>query len=133
MGPTMSRRRSQQEILTALGQRIAELRAVAGLTQDSLSLLSGVDIQAIRRAETGRSALPFERLERVAPAMGVTIGALFEGDEPALPAPGWSGEEAQVIAALRSVPDDRRELVLPIIKVLAGGQRLTYAVEEPES
>ena len=62
-----------------------------------------------------------------------TIGALFEGGEPAFPAPEWSGEEAQVIAALRSVPDDRRELVLPIITILAGVQRLTYAVEEPES
>lgn len=129
----MSRQRSQQEILIALGQRIAELRTAAGLTQDSLSLLSGVDIQAIQRAETGRSALSFERLERVARAMGVTIGALFEAGEAALPAPGWSAEEAQVIAALRSVPDDRQELVLPIIKVLANGQRLTYAVEEPES
>ena len=122
----MNEHRTQQQILSALGQRIAELRAASGLTQDSLSLLAGVDIQAIQRAETGRSALSYERLERVARAMGVAMGSLFEAGAGLAPAPDWSAEEARVIAALRTVPEDRRELVLPLLRVLsASGGRLT--------
>jgi transcriptional regulator with XRE-family HTH domain len=119
----MSRARSQQQILDALGQRIAQLRLAAGLTQDALSVLSEVDIQAIQRAETGRSALSFERLERVAMAMGATLVDLFDGSASSGSPDGWSADEALVVAALRGVPDERRALVLPLLKVLAVAAR----------
>jgi transcriptional regulator with XRE-family HTH domain len=108
----------QHEILRVLGERIADLRRRAGLTQEQLSELADVDVQAIQRAEAGRSALALERLAKVAVALGVGLPDLFAFDAPAVAVPGWSADEAQVVAAFRAVPDDRRALVVPLLGVL---------------
>ena len=97
----MLRTRSQQQILDALGERIAQLRHTAGLTQESLSLLSEIDIQAIQRAETGRSALSFERLERVADAQ-VVCEVVGDDDGPRV--------RPRLVVDPRSELERRREL-----------------------
>jgi transcriptional regulator with XRE-family HTH domain len=110
---------SQRQILSELGERIAELRRRAGLTQEQLSELSDIDIQAIQRAETGRAALSLERLACIASTFRVDLAHLFALRSQVAVAPDWDPEEAQLLATFRAVPADRRALVLPLVAVLA--------------
>jgi XRE family transcriptional regulator, regulator of sulfur utilization len=67
------------EILHRLGFRIRHLREQAGISQEKLGLLSGLHrtyIGAIERGERNPSVLS---LEKIANALRVSVGDLFNG------------------------------------------------------
>lgn len=76
-----------------VGERIAELRTGAGLSQSELAQRTGVTRQAMSQIETGRSAPFRSTLEGIAAALGITLNQLL-GYEP-LPL-----EREQEIAAM---------------------------------
>jgi transcriptional regulator with XRE-family HTH domain len=62
----------------ALGRRIRELRAAAGLSQQALAKAVGVAQGRVSDWENGRAPPKATALPALATALGVTIGELFE-------------------------------------------------------
>ena len=65
--------------LADVGERIAQARKEAGLTQDELSDLIGVGMRQIQYYEAGESN-PYRTLRRIAEATGQSVGWLLHGD-----------------------------------------------------
>ncbi|WP_432124083.1 helix-turn-helix domain-containing protein [Streptomyces sp. C10-9-1] len=60
----------------ALGQRIAEYRRAAGLSQDQLASRVGVERRSIQRYEHGERDIKFTDLVLIADALGVPLADL---------------------------------------------------------
>ena len=112
----------QKEILSLIGERLSELRKASGLTQEELSSVTQIDIQAIQRAEAGRSAPSFERLKQLANAMGASLGELFSFQTQVDMQSHWDSDEVKLVAAWRAVPASRRHLVIPMVRLLGQSQ-----------
>lgn len=81
-----------------LGQRIAEERKRAGLTQKQLATALGLERTAITRIEQGQQGVDTLQLTAIADTLGVLPAAFFEPVEEQplevlLRAPGTGGEE----------------------------------------
>ncbi len=70
-----------QVILTALGQRIRELRARKGYSQEAFADLCGVHRTFMGTVERGESNLSFTNLAKIAKALGITLSQLLSGLE----------------------------------------------------
>lgn len=68
------------DILEALGRRIAELRRGKGLTQEQLAESLEVTPRYVQAIEAGTENLSVRSLCKLADTFAVTVGALF--DEP---------------------------------------------------
>jgi transcriptional regulator with XRE-family HTH domain len=66
------------EIIRALGRRIAELRRRAGLTQAAFAERSGVSVKYVQRIEAGRENLTVRSLVSIAECLGTTPRELLE-------------------------------------------------------
>ena len=107
----------QRKLIEALGARMAAVRRERRLTQEQVADLAEVDIQALRRAENGRSALPYHRLQRVAHALGVTLADMFAFDE-IVPEPPVDPSETRLVATFRALPFRRRPWALRMVEAL---------------
>lgn len=97
---TPSKRR-QEAVAIALGRRIAELRARAGLTQEAVAEHLGSSKVVISRIETGVDVPSVQRLIAIADLFDVELRQLFDGAPR--PADDALGQEiAQIDALLRS-------------------------------
>lgn len=63
----------KQETRIRIGQRIAALRKLEGLTQEELAIRAGLQRTHIGRIEAGRYAATIETIEAIAQAMGMTL------------------------------------------------------------
>ena len=70
-----------QEILTALGQRIRELRRKQGYSQEAFADLCGVHRTFMGTIERGESNLSFTNLHKVSKALGITLSQMLSGLE----------------------------------------------------
>jgi transcriptional regulator with XRE-family HTH domain len=68
------------------GERLADLRRQAGLTQVSLAERASVHVTQLRRYEAGTTEPTLGALRRLAVALSVSADALVFGDEKRLPA-----------------------------------------------
>lgn len=73
----MKRKGKPDTAVRPIHARIAELRDRKGLTQAELADLCGVLKSAVSHWERGVSAPTGKRLQRVATALGVSVGYLF--------------------------------------------------------
>lgn len=64
-------------VLAPLGQALAELRRERGLTQEALSLSTGVHRNYIGGIERGERKPTVETIAVLANALGVSLGELF--------------------------------------------------------
>jgi transcriptional regulator with XRE-family HTH domain len=71
----------QTALLKALGQRVRELRAKAGYSQEAFADVCGVHRTFMGTIERGESNLSFQNLVKVAGALGVTLSQLLSGVE----------------------------------------------------
>ncbi|WP_270295161.1 helix-turn-helix domain-containing protein [Eggerthella sinensis] len=62
----------------ALGARIRQLRIDQGLTQRKLALMIGANHSTLGQIEAGKTNFMFDKLERIAEALGVEVRNLFE-------------------------------------------------------
>ena len=69
------------EVLKALGQRVRELRAKQGYSQEGFADLCGVHRTFMGTIERGESNLSFQNLVKVSQALGVTLSQLLSGVE----------------------------------------------------
>ncbi|QCI64977.1 helix-turn-helix domain-containing protein [Phreatobacter stygius] len=65
-----------------VAQRVRELRAAKGFTLDQLATISGVSRAMISRIERAEASATAVLLVKLGAALGVTLAALFEQDEP---------------------------------------------------
>jgi transcriptional regulator with XRE-family HTH domain len=70
-----------QEILTALGQRVRELRLKRGYSQEAFADLCGVHRTFMGTIERGESNLSFSNLVKVSKALGITLSQMLSGLE----------------------------------------------------
>lgn len=63
----------KQQTRERIGQRIAALRSVAGLTQAQLADRAGMQRSHISRIEAGSLAVTLESIEAIAQALGMTV------------------------------------------------------------
>ena len=63
----------KQQTRERIGQRIAALRNVAGLTQAQLADKAGMQRSHISRIEAGSLAVTLESIEAIAEALGMTV------------------------------------------------------------
>lgn len=88
--------------LALVGQRIREARRGLELTQDDLAEVVGVHKRTIENWERGKTK-PFDRIEDLADALGVSILWLLHGIDPATPQPSDAG------AALREMVEETQQ------------------------
>ena len=63
----------KQQTRERIGQRIAAMRSVAGLTQTQLADKAGMQRSHISRIEAGSLAVTLESIEAIAQALGMTV------------------------------------------------------------
>lgn len=69
------------ELDSLIGQRIAEARLEAGLTQEQLAEAAGIAPENLSRAERGRTILRTRKLIAIADTLGVSLDDLARGRE----------------------------------------------------
>jgi transcriptional regulator with XRE-family HTH domain len=89
--------------------QVRELRLQRKMTQARLARASGVEQGYISRIETGKSGPSPAVLQRLATALGVSPGALFERE----------GYEARILMVMERIPPDRREEALTILETIS--------------
>lgn len=63
----------KQQTRERIGQRIAALRTLAGMTQAQLADKAGMHRSHINRIENGKYAVMLESIEAIAQALGMTV------------------------------------------------------------
>jgi DNA-binding XRE family transcriptional regulator len=63
--------------LVSVGQRVRDLRARSGLTQEELGAMSGIDQALISKLERGQHQPRYDTLSRIAAALGLSVPALL--------------------------------------------------------
>jgi transcriptional regulator with XRE-family HTH domain len=153
----MLQRQEADDIAAALGPRLKAARGAAGMTLKALSAATGLSQPFLSRLERGQVSASIANLLQIGRALGLSIGALLDG-EAAAPAASWAvfrGGGAPVAAdgysfreiapALRRrrmdafvldfPPGRAMELVVAhdgeeLLLVLEGGIRFRFGAEE---
>ena len=68
----------RQKTRGRIGQRIAALRMLAGLSQEQLSERAGLQRTHISRIEAGKYAVTLETIQAIAEALGMTVDIIDE-------------------------------------------------------
>jgi transcriptional regulator with XRE-family HTH domain len=71
----------QEALLKALGQRVRELRAKRGYSQEAFADRCGVHRTFMGTIERGETNLSFQNLVKVANALGITLAQMLSGIE----------------------------------------------------
>lgn len=70
----------KQQTRERIGQRIATLRKLAGMTQEQLAQAAGLQRTHVNRIEAGKYAVTLEVVQAIAEAFGMTVDII----DPAL-------------------------------------------------
>lgn len=76
---TQKRDKETPALAVRFGQRIRELRETRGWIQTDLAFHSRLERAFISRVENGKTQAGLESIERLAAALGVSVGKLFRG------------------------------------------------------
>ena len=68
----------KQQTRDRIGQRIAALRKLAGMSQEQLALRAGLQRTHISRIEAGKYAVTLETIQAIAEALGMTVDIVDE-------------------------------------------------------
>ena len=63
----------KDEFNSRIGQRIAQLRKLAGMSQEQLSERAGLQRTHVSRIEAGKYAVTLETIQAIAEALGMTV------------------------------------------------------------
>jgi transcriptional regulator with XRE-family HTH domain len=107
-----------------VGEKIRACREAKHLTQSELGLACGVAKQTIFKYETGVvTNIPLDKLQLIASALDVSAAYLMgwdasQNEERKKPSEyeGLSAAKISLIEYAKSVPDDKAELVLKVIR-----------------
>lgn len=106
-----------------IGERLRELRKLAGLSQMKLADKVGVSYQQIQKYEKGTSKLSVPRLLQLAEIFGVPFASIIDEDAPlsgTAVASNFSQEEIDLVLLYRQIASKPiRDGVLKLIKDVA--------------
>ena len=68
--------------VTRIGERIAECREKAGLSQSGLARIIGTSQSAVSMIESGERNPSYAMLYKIAPALGLGLDTLVRGTHP---------------------------------------------------
>ena len=68
----------KQQTRERIGQRIAALRKLAGMSQEQLALRAGLQRTHISRIEAGKYSVTLETIQAIAEALGMTVDIVDE-------------------------------------------------------
>jgi transcriptional regulator with XRE-family HTH domain len=118
------------------GKRLHEARLKAGLSQDQVAALMGVERSSVSRWENGSRPITFQALQQLAGVLQTTLNELISTS----PAPGMSSiavaasawdersdGERQAIAQIVDVLSCRPELLPDVLRLTTGQQTLNGA------
>lgn len=101
------------------------LRAHLGMTQEQLSVASGLTVQTVSRVETGRTLPRLPVAVRLASGLGVSLDTLMNSDDAA-PWTTLTPEEWEWVRLLRTLPTGPKARVAALVRDLSpesmGGQ-----------
>ena len=118
----MHEAKTSQEFQKLIGGKLRTLRREAGLSQRVLALKVDVSHQQIQKYERGDNALPLERIQSFAEALGVSPGVLAfpEMDlEAAAPKSRLSLGQSELLRLYDAIPDrESRRRLLDLVRTL---------------
>ncbi|AKB10962.1 Dam family site-specific DNA-(adenine-N6)-methyltransferase [Mycoplasmopsis synoviae] len=85
------------------GKKIKQLRIQKGMSQDKLSILSGIDRPQISKIEQGKINVTLETIERISIALGVKSSKLLDNKTTLRPFVKWAGGKTQLLDKLYSL------------------------------
>ena len=97
-----------------IGQRIREVRCDKHLTQEYLANATGVNVSHISNIETNKVKVSLTLLVQICNALDVTIDYLLENEYHA----PTSAFEKELLNTVKDMPNEKRETLLRIAKVL---------------
>ena len=103
------------QLRNRIGTRIRISREALGLSQEALAERVQLNTSYLSQIERGMKVPSLEVLQRIASGLNTTLGEFLLEDEPATPAP----LEREVARALESVPEERRQALLELIRAAA--------------
>lgn len=111
-------RQRDQELLRAVGARLATIRRDQGWSQEQLA--EAIDIQpvSLSRLETGDRALSLTVLARAAGALSVPLGDLLDVDRPMPESPDDPGL-AELTAMWSGMDEETRDTVMRVVREIA--------------
>jgi transcriptional regulator with XRE-family HTH domain len=119
---------STDDSATRLGTRVRELRRRRGMTLKDLGRMAGLSHPFLSQLERGLARPSVGSVERIADALGVSVGDLWAPDRPSLDARLVRREDGEVHAhAATSAPGGLREVLAadPELRLVewSGGSR----------
>lgn len=109
-----------------IGRRMQRAREEAGLTQDELASRLGLTQAALSNYELGKRRLHLANLDKIAKALGKTIGYFIEEPNPA-PDPGEEARLDESISEMISLwydmSEEERQYLLDYIRWRRGRMR----------
>ena len=108
-----------------LGERLIQLRAKAGLSQDTLAEQLGVSRQSVSKWENDASVPDLEKLVKLSGVFGVSLDELVKGEVPDSAAPAVkAGVTAEELRLHRQTAGGDRVLLLSAV-----GAAIRYAAK----
>lgn len=85
------------------GNKVKQLRIQKGMSQDELSILSGIDRPQISKIEQGKINATLETIERISIALGANSTELLDNRMTLRPFVKWAGGKTQLLDKLYSL------------------------------
>ena len=100
-----------------MAQRIRDLRKARGMTLEQVAKQVGVGKSTVRKWETGLIAnMGQDKIPALAAALGTTPGYLMGCQDPSTPDQPLTQGEELLLELFRQIPEDKRQLVLQMIR-----------------
>lgn len=103
------------ELSTALGRRVRELRRQRNISQEELGYKASISAAHLGQIERGLKKPTVETLGRIASALGISVSELFHFDAP-LPDQLPSETLDKINAYLLSMSEEQQKDILKLIK-----------------
>ncbi len=107
----------------SIGHRIRDAREKKDMTLDDVAKRCGTTRQTIYKYENGIvTNIPYERIESLASALGVSPSYLFGWEEKSPDELQLTEGETVLLDLFRRVPEEQQQLVLQMIRAALGTQ-----------
>ena len=108
-----------------IGARIRALRFQAGLTQAEVAEAVGIAPESMSRIERGRFNPSTDLVARLAKAIGVEVGSLFDHSTVTPKRPALRPVDRRLLQLVKGLPDELVEDVIRGVRLLVEVGRLT--------
>ena len=107
-----------------IGEKIKQRRKELKCSQRDLAERMGYNHSTVTRIETGKIDIPQSRILQFAEVLGVSVAYLMGWDDDKKENPakydGISEKRQALIDFAKSVPDDKAEMILKVMKSILG-------------